>query len=115
LNEDVKMGFFDTREHLRQWQKGFQRFEVIDVFESFIDVVIHGYGDIPEVEIKCSDVIKVRSLLLLNQLFEDADSFVLQNFDSEHPIEMITENKAVEREKLSGIEKWKRLNYFQRY
>lgn len=56
LNENVQVAFFDTREHFRQLQEGFQRFEIIDVFESFVGIVIHGYGDIPEVDILRVDV-----------------------------------------------------------
>ena len=39
-------------------------------------------------------------VLLLNQIFEDADIFGLLDFDSECPIGVVAENKAVEREKL---------------
>ena len=46
---------------------------------------------------------EVRSILLLNQVFEDADTFVLWDFDSDKPIRVITEKKAVEQKKLCGI------------
>jgi hypothetical protein len=38
----------------------------------------------------------VRGLLLFDKFFEDADIFVLRNFDSEGPVGVITEKKAVE-------------------
>ena len=57
---------------------------------------------------------KTRSLLLFNQIFEYADILCLLNFDSEHLLQVVTENKAVEREKLDGIEKWNGLSHFQR-
>ena len=44
------------------------------------------------------------SLLLLYQLLEDADIFSLGDFDSEDLLQVITENKAVERETLGGID-----------
>ena len=34
----------------------------------------------------------------LNQVFEDADIFGLQNIDSEHAIGVVTDNQAVEWE-----------------
>ena len=48
-------------------------------------------------------MVEVRGLLLLNQVFEDADIFSLVYFDSEYPIGVVTAKKAVEREKLCGI------------
>ena len=59
-------------------------------------------------------MIKVRSLLLLYQIFEYADIFRLLNFDSENLLQVVTENKAVEREKLCGIENRNRLSHFQK-
>jgi hypothetical protein len=47
---------------------------------------------------------KARSLLLLYQLFEYANVVSLGDFDSENLLRVVTENKAVEREKLGGIE-----------
>jgi hypothetical protein len=118
LNEDVQVTFFNMREHIRQSQEGVQRFEIIDAFESFVGIVIYRYGDVPEVKIGCSDVIKVRSLHLFNQIFEYADIFRLPNFDSERLHQVVTKYnllfKAVEREKLGGIENWNRLSHFQR-
>jgi hypothetical protein len=57
-------------------------------------------------------VIEVRGFLLLDPLFEDADIFGLLNFDGERLRAVVTENKAVEREKLGGIEYSGRLNLF---
>ena len=57
-------------------------------------------------------MVEVRGLLLLNQVFEDADVVSLRNFDSEHPIEVITVKKAVEREKLCGIKSRGCLDHF---
>ena len=76
---------------MRQSHEGF---EIIDVFESFVGIVIYGYWDIPEVEIWCSDMIQVRSLLRY-QLFEDADIFSLGDFVpvSEH-LQVVTEYKS---------------------
>jgi hypothetical protein len=48
------------------------------------------------------------------QLFEYADVVSLGDFDSENLLRVVTENKAVEREKLGGIENWNRLSHFQR-
>jgi hypothetical protein len=45
-------------------------------------------------------VVEVRGLLLLNQIFKDADVVSIRNFDSEHPIAAIANNEAVERENL---------------
>jgi hypothetical protein len=41
---------------------------------------------------------ELRGLLLLDLVLENADVFVLRNFDSEHIIFFVTENKAVEQE-----------------
>jgi hypothetical protein len=57
-------------------------------------------------------VVEVRGFLLLNQVFEDADIFGLRNFDGEHPIGVITENKTVEREKLRLIKNYDCLDLF---
>ena len=57
-------------------------------------------------------MVEVRGLLLLYQLFEDADIFVLQNFDSEESVGVITENKAIERKELGGIKRYDRFNLF---
>ena len=57
-------------------------------------------------------MVEVRGLLLLNQVFEDADFFVLRNFDSEYPIGVVTENKAIERKELRGIRSYDRLDPF---
>ena len=43
-------------------------------------------------------MVEVVGLLLLNQVFEDANIFGLLNFDSEESVGVITENKAIERE-----------------
>ena len=43
-------------------------------------------------------MVEVRGLFLLDQVFEDADVVSLRNFDSEGPVGVITEKKAVERE-----------------
>jgi len=40
---------------------------------------------------------------LLDQVFEDADVFGLQNLDREHLIRLVTENKTVEREEMGWI------------
>ena len=48
-------------------------------------------------------MIEIRGLFLLDHLLEDADVFGLQNFDRERLIQLVTENKAVEQEKLHRI------------
>ena len=48
-------------------------------------------------------MIKVRGLFLLDQVFEDADVFGLRYLDSKRLIQLVTENKAVEGEKLRGV------------
>jgi len=48
-------------------------------------------------------VIEIWDLFLLDQVFENADIFGLRNLDSKRLIRLVTENKAVEREKLRGI------------
>jgi hypothetical protein len=63
-------------------------------------------GDLPEVEIRCGDMVEVRGLLLFDQFFEDADIFDLRNFDSEGSIGVIAENKAIEREKWRKIKSY---------
>ena len=57
-------------------------------------------------------MIKVTGLLLLDQIFENADIFGPGDFDSEHPIGVITNNKAVEREKLREVRSRECLGYF---
>ena len=57
-------------------------------------------------------MVEVRGLLLLYQLFEDADIFVLQNFDSEESVGVITKNKAIERKELRGIKRYDRFDLF---
>jgi len=56
---------------------------------------------------------KVAGLLLLNQIFENADIFVLRNFDSERSIGVIAENKAIERKKWRGIKSYDRFDLFR--
>jgi hypothetical protein len=53
-------------------------------------------GNLPELEVRGSDVIEVRSLFLLDLVFEDADIFALRNLHSKHLIFRITDNEAVE-------------------
>ena len=48
-------------------------------------------------------MIEVWGLFLLDQVFEDADVFGFQNLDREHLIQLVTENKAVEREEVGWI------------
>ena len=57
-------------------------------------------------------MIEVGGLFLLNQVFEDADIFVLRNFDSEESVGVITENKAIERKKLREIKRYDRFDLF---
>jgi len=47
-------------------------------------------------------VIEVRGLFLLDQVFEDADIFGLQNFDRERLVRLVTFNETVEAE-LGGV------------
>ena len=55
-------------------------------------------------------MVEVVGLLLLNQVFEDADIFGLQNLDRKHPLGIVTVNKAIERKKLGGIRSYDRLD-----
>lgn len=48
-------------------------------------------------------MLEAMGLFLLDQVFEDADVFGLRNLDSKRLIKVVTENKAVEGEKLRGI------------
>ena len=57
-------------------------------------------------------MVEVAGLLLFNQIFEDADVVSLRNSDSEHPIWVITEKKAVEGEKLRGTKSPGCLDHF---
>jgi hypothetical protein len=57
-------------------------------------------------------MVEARSLFLLNQVFEDADIFVLRNFNSKESDGVITENKAIERKKLRGIKSYDRFDLF---
>ena len=41
-------------------------------------------------------MIEARGLVLLDQVFEDADVFALLNFDCERLTRLVTENNAVE-------------------
>ena len=66
--------------------------------------IVDGKGDLPEVDVLRVDVAQRRWVLLLNQVFEDADIFGLRNLDSEHPIGIVAKNKAIERKMLGGIE-----------
>jgi len=61
-------------------------------------MIVDRKGNLPELEVFGSDVIEVRSIFLLDLVFEDADIVVLRNLDSEHIIFFVTENKAVEQE-----------------
>jgi hypothetical protein len=45
----------------------------------------------------------VRSIFLLDQVFEDADVVILRNFDSEHLLSVVAKNEAVEREEVGWI------------
>ena len=47
-------------------------------------------------------MIEARRLFLLDQVFEDADVFVIQNLDCEDR-KPVSNNKAVDGEKLRGI------------
>ena len=58
--------------------------------------IVNGKGDLPQVEIRCIDMVEARGLLLFNQVSEDADIFVLRNFNSEGSVGVVTENKAIE-------------------
>ena len=59
-------------------------------------------------------MIEARGLLLLDQVFEDADVFGLQNLDREDltPLPIDSENETVEGEKLRGIGSCDRLVHF---
>ena len=57
-------------------------------------------------------MVEARGLFLLDQVFEDADVVSPRNLDSEHPIGVITEKKAVEREKLRGTKSRGCLDHF---
>ena len=57
-------------------------------------------------------MVEARSLFLLNQVFEDADIFGLRNLDSEGPVGIVPENKAIERKKLGGIKSYDRFDLF---
>ena len=61
-------------------------------------------------------MIEARGLFLLDQFFEDADVFGLQNLDSEDLTRLLidSENETVEREKLRGIGSCDRLVHFGR-
>ena len=60
---------------------------------------------LPDGELRGNDMIEARGLFLLDQVFEDADIFGLQNFDSEELIRLLidSEKETVEREKLRRI------------
>jgi len=60
-------------------------------------------GGLAQDELRGSDVIEGRGLFLLDQVFENAYVVSLQNLDSKRLIQLVTENKAVERAKLSEI------------
>ena len=59
--------------------------------------IVDGKGDLPDVDILHINVAQRRWVFLPDQIFEDADIFVLQNFNSEGPVGVVTEKKAVER------------------
>ena len=65
--------------------------------------IIDEQGDLPQVEILCVDMAQRRWIFLFNQVFKDADIFVLRDFDSEHLIWPVAKSKAVKGEKLSRI------------
>jgi len=56
-------------------------------------------------------MIEARGLFLLDQVFEDADVFGLQNLDREDFRRVASKNKAVERK---GTGSYDRLVYFSR-
>ena len=49
-------------------------------------------------------MIEVRGLFLLDEVLEGRDVVGLRNLDSKHLVLRITDNEAVEREKLRGID-----------
>jgi len=58
--------------------------------------IVDRKGNLPELEIFGSDAIEVRGILLLDEVFEDADIFHCRDLHSNHQILFITENEAVE-------------------
>jgi hypothetical protein len=60
-------------------------------------MIVDRKGNLPELEVRGSDVIEVRGLFFLDLVFEDADVVVSRNLDREHPLFVVTENKAVEQ------------------
>jgi hypothetical protein len=51
----------------------------------------------PEIEIWGIDVVEKVGLFLLDQFLEDADNVVSRTLDREHPLFVVTKNKAVEQ------------------
>ena len=87
---DIKGRWESVRQQLFRSQFWSNRWGIFGV------KIVDGKGDLPEVDVLRINVAQRRWVLLLNQVFEDADIFVLRNFDSEHPIGIVAKNKAIE-------------------
>ena len=66
--------------------------------------VVDRKGNFPELEIWGIDVAEEMGLFLLDQFLEDTDVFALRNLHSKHLVLRITDNEAIEREQLCGID-----------
>ena len=60
------------------------------------------FRDQEDVELRGVGVFEAMGLFLLDQVFEDADIFGLQNFDRERLVRLVTFNETVEAE-LGGV------------
>jgi hypothetical protein len=64
---------------------------IIEIREFCFEVVWRKI-DFPKIEMRCRDMIEMRSLLDFDQVFEDADVFGFGNFDSKYPIGVVAED-----------------------
>ena len=80
------------------------KLEILELF-----YIVQRNVNLPEVEIWCSNVIEVRSLLLLDQVFEDADSFfVLQNLNRKHLLRIKQLSRRLRKMSSLRGEHWKK-------
>jgi len=60
-------------------------------------MIVDRKGNLPELEVRGIDVFEAMGLFLLDLIFEDPDVVVSLNPDREHPLFVVTENKAVKQ------------------
>src|ERR1700736_5934978 len=76
-------------------------------FSEFLgEVPVDGNGNFPEKECVCGNVIKCRSLFVLDDVFEGADSLPFRNLDREDLTGIMAEHQTVEIECARHGDRW---------